>query len=193
MDLYHVLLFVHIAAAIVLVGGSLAADLVGHLARKAATVESLRGLVNVNATLAKFINAAAPVVLLAGIYLAFAGSHWSSGWVPVSLALFLLAGAIAFSVIDPGVKKMVAALSDVPDGPVGPAVGMEMGRIAAPVAFAGSTMVGIDMAILFLMTNKPGYTGAGAVAAVGIGFGLTLAMRGRRHASSPAAPPAAAA
>lgn len=55
---------------------------------------------------------------------------------------------------------------------------------------SGWLFTGIDVAIVFLMTNKPGWGGATTVAAVGVGVGLLLGQRavGRTTARPPAMP-----
>lgn len=184
MDLYNVVLFVHILAAIVVVGGSFALDFAGARAKRAKTVDSLRSWLQASAIGSKAIAAAAAVTLLAGVYLGFDGGWWGDGWLTVALVLFVAAGALAGGVMDKGIGRMLEISEDFPDGPMSPDLGR---RIAQPaMALAAPAMIGIDLAILFLMTNKPGYAGSLVVAGVAVTVGLAIGVRERQHALSTA-------
>lgn len=192
MDLYKVVLFVHILAAIVVVGGSFALDFAGTRAKRARTVDSLRSWLQASAIGSKAVAAAAAVTLLAGLYMAFEGGWWGDGWLTVALVLFVAAGALAGGVMDKGIGRMLEISEGFPDGPMSPELGRQLAQPA--MALAAPVMIGIDLAILFLMTNKPGYAGSLIVAGVAITAGLAVGVRERRHALHPAhaaAPPTA--
>lgn len=184
MDLYNVVLFVHILAAIVVVGGSFALDFAGSRTKRAKTVDSLRSWLQAITIGSKAVAVSAGVTLAAGLYLTFAGSFWNDGWLLVALALFLTAGGLAGGVMDKGTARMLEIAEGFPEGPMSPDLGRQL--VQPAMALAGPTMVGIDLAILFLMTNKPGWTGSLIVAAVGVGGGLAVGLRERRHALHPA-------
>lgn len=188
-NLYGIALFVHIVAAIALVGGSLWAHVAASLIPKAATVEGIRSQVRFLTVISKTGMPIALVVLAAGLYMAFAGSWWGSGWPVISLVLFAGAGAGAGAVLDPSVAKIAAALDETPDGPVTPELGAKLTN--PKMMLTVWLMTGADLAIVFLMTNKPGWTGSLVAAALGLAFGLLMAARENRHAA--AAPPAPAA
>lgn len=190
MTLYGFALFVHVVFAILLVGGSAYAHLSIGLVRRARTVEGLRSHV---ATLHAIVKASMPiamVVLAAGLYLAFAGDWWGAGWPVVSLVLFALGGAAAGGIIDPRVAAMRDRLDERTDGPV-------TDDLRAALADRTLTIVswalgGADLAIVFLMTNKPGWAGSVAVGAVGIALGLAVAMRELGQHAAPIDPAPAA-
>lgn len=185
MDLYHVVLFVHILAAIVVVGGSFALDFAGARAKRARTVDSLRSWLQASAIGSKAIAASAAVTLLAGIYLAFDGGFWGDGWLTVALVLFVAAGALAGAVMDKGIGRMLEIAEGFPEGPMSPELGRQL--VQPAMALAAPAMIGIDLAILFLMTNKPGYAGSLIVAGVAVTVGLAVGVRERQHAVSLAA------
>lgn len=187
MSGYSIVVFVHVLAAIVLVGSSLFGPVLGLAIRRSARVESLREWAGYFQRVVKLTGPAAGVTLASGLYLGFAGSWWGSGWVEVSLGLFVLAGVGAIGVLDPTAKRLVAAAEDAEPGPVPP----ELDRVRHDrrTAVVESMMLSTDLAILFLMTNKPGLAGSLAVVGVAWTLGGVLAVREARHDEpSPAAP-----
>lgn len=190
MDLYNTVKFVHILAAILLVGFSFYMEfvLIGQ-AKRAATVETLRGWVRLIALTSRSLNIFAAITFIAGLYMAFAGDWWSQGWVVVALVMFLAAGAIAGGVLDPASRKAVEYVDGLADGPVTPEIGT---NLSAPnVELASKALAGVDVAILFLMVTKPGYPGSAAVAVTGVCLGLAIGLWERRNAvrtTAPAAP-----
>lgn len=191
MDLYHVVLFIHVVTAIVVVGGSFAMDFAGTRAKRARSVDSLTSWLEALTIGSKAVAVSAGITFLAGLYLAFEGDWWGQGWMVVSLVLFLMAGALAGLVMDKGVARMLETTRTFPEGPMTPELGRQL--VQPAMALAGPAMVGTDLAIVFLMTNKPaGYAAALTVAAIGAGVGLAFGLRERRH-SLHAAPAAASA
>lgn len=188
MTLYGFALFIHVVLAITLVGGSAFAHVTVVLARRARTVDGLRAHVGWLHALGKASGPLAMGVLVAGVYLAFAGDLWGSGWPVVSLVLFALAGATAMGVIDPRVTTYRDLLEEEPDGPIAPQLQASLGD--RTLTMAAWTLTGIDLAIVFLMTNKPGWGGSLAVAAVGVALGAALGMREVQRAAAPPSVPA---
>lgn len=183
MDLYHVVLFVHILAAIIVVGGSFAIDFGASRAKKARTVDSLKSWLQALAIGSKAVAVSAAVTLAAGLYLGFAGDWWGSGWLSVALVLFVAAGALAGAVMDKGIERMIGIAEGFPEGPMSPDLGRRLTQPA--MALTGPVMIGVDVAILFLMTNKPGLAGSMIVAGVAVGVGLAVGLRERQHALHP--------
>jgi hypothetical protein len=198
VTLYGFALFVHIVAAILLVGGSAYAHLSTALIPRARTVDGVRSHVDWLYTFVKASGPIAGVVLAAGLYLAFAGSWWSAGWPGVSLALFLLGGVAAPTLVDPAVTRIKRLVDDLPDGPITPGLAAELAD--RRVTLVGWTLGGIDLAIVFLMTNKPGLLVSIVAGVIGIAVGAAVGIREVRRTTSvvdappgspPAAPPAA--
>lgn len=192
MTLYGFALFVHIVFAILLVGGSAYAHMTTALVPRARTVDGVRSHV---AWLYAFVKASGPmagVVLLAGLYLAFSGRWWGEGWPVVSLVLFALGGVAATAILDPKVSAIRTTVDEAPDGPVTDDLrALLTDRVLTMVSW---TLAGADLAIVYLMTNKPGWGGAMVVGAVGLLLGAGVGMRETRHlavaepSSSPSAP-----
>lgn len=191
MSLTGIALFIHVVFAIALVGGSLWAHVAIAFAKRATTVEA----VGANAVyLRAFSKAAGPiaaVVGIAGLYLTFDLDLWGAGWPVVSLVLFVLAGAGAGAVIDPSVTRINEAVEAAGSGPVRTELAAALR--APKLTIVAWLMAGADAAIVFLMTNKPGYAGAVATAVIGLVLGAAFGLRENRHASTASAPPAAGA
>ena len=193
MTLYGFALFVHIVFAILLVGGSAYAHMTIALVPRARTVDGVRSHV---AWLYAFVKASGPmagIVMLAGLYLAFSGRWWGSGWPVVSLVLFALGGVAAMGVLDPKISAIRTTIDAMPDGSVTDDLrALLTDRVLTMVSW---TLAGADLAIVYLMTNKPGWAGSLLVGTGGLLLGAAVGMRETRHvavATPPSAPSAPA-
>ncbi len=184
MSLYTLGKFVHIAAAIVLVGSYLLAPVVYSAIRGATDVRAVRALARLQQHALTASGPAAVLVLASGVYMTLAGWSFTDAWIAVAVVLFVANGALAMSVVDPHVKKLLAAADEVADGPLDRGL---TDLVHEPrVVGALRIVVGIDLAIIFLMVNKPGWAGSVAVAGAGLALGTSLAAL----ASSRIRPPA---
>lgn len=187
MSLYGSALFVHVVFAILLVGSGVYSHLAMTLAPRARTVDGMRSHMT---WLHIFVKATVPlalVVLATGVYLAFAGGWWGAGWPVVSLALFALGGAAATVLVDPRVARLRAALDQTPDGLVTPE---QRGRLVDPMLrLAGAVLVGADLTIVLLMTNKPGWTGSVTAALAGVTAGAVTGVAANRISAGRVAMP----
>lgn len=188
MTLYGTALFLHIIFAILLVGGTAWLHLAASLVKRSTTVGGARAHVNYISAVTKAAMPIAVLTLLPGLYMAFDAGLWGEGWPVVSLVLFTVAGALAGTVTDPATARIKAALDEAPDGPMTPELGRSLAD--AKLTYATWVMGGIDVAIVALMTNKPGYVGSVAVAAVAVMVGAALGVRENRHAATAPAGPA---
>ncbi len=179
MTLHGTALWLHIVAAIALVGGSAWAHVAGTRLRRSRTVDEARAHA---ATVHGFVRASMPlavVTLAAGGYLATVGRYWTSPWLVTSLLLFAVIGALSGSQVDPAVTRLVAALDEAPAGPLPSDV---VDRIHARGLQLAAVFGGVDLAIVFLMSNKPGLLVSVLAALAGITVGLALGARERRVA-----------
>jgi uncharacterized membrane protein len=173
MSLYTLGKFVHIAAAIVLVGSYLLAPVVHGAIRGATDVRPLRALGRLQHQVITASGPAALLVFASGAYMTLAGWSFAQSWIAVALVLFVANGTLAMSVVDPHVKKLLAAADEATDGPLDPDL---TDLVHEPrVVGALRIVVGIDLAIIFLMVNKPGWAGSVAVAGAGLALGASLA------------------
>ena len=173
MSVYTLGKFVHIASAIVLVGSYLLAPVLHGAIRGATDVRAMRALARVQQHVITASGPAAVGVLASGVYMTLAGWSFTFSWIAVSLVLFVVNGALAMAVVDPHVKKLLAAADQASDGPLD----RELIALVLDARVVGALriVVGIDLAIIFLMVNKPGWAGSVAVAGAGLALGASLA------------------
>ena len=185
MDLYYLVLFAHIAGAVVLLSFGFVMPILQRRIVRTPTVQGLREWVDAAHKYAKMGPPAAVLVLLSGVYMTLNAFSFRQGWVTVALVLFIITGGIAGGILNPHLTKLLEAAEAAPEGPVTPdlrAMAME------PKAAAFETlMLGMDIAILFMMTNKPGWIGSLIATAVGLLIAGAIIMRNARaRTASPA-------
>ncbi len=187
MTLYGAALFIHIMGAIVLVGMGFFTPIVMRGLARTPTTQGLREWAAAMQKITRLGNPAAVFVLVTGLYMAWREFSFTDGWIAVSLVLFVVLGAMAGGVLDPFLKNLVAAADAAPDGPVTDDL---RAMIAAPKMHNfEAVLFGFDLAIVFMMTNKPGIGGALAATAVGLlvsGVLIARRARGRHSAALPA-------
>ena len=183
MDLYHGVLFFHIMGAVILVSMGFIMPVMTGALHRTPTVAGMREWVTAMQKYTRLGPPAAIVVLLSGLFMTWDAYSFSDGWIVVSLVLFVMAGGIAGGILEPHLKKVLGAAEATPDGPV-PA---ELRAVAADSRAENfeSLMLGFDFAIVFMMTNKPGWTGALIAMAVGLAIaGALIARRSRAGATA---------
>lgn len=187
MELYNVLLFAHILAAVVLIGSSLIAPLMTRMTAHATSVSSLREWARFTLAVTRAGNPAALLLLVAGVWMTFLSWSWDEGWIVVSLVIFMVMGAMAGTVLEPHAKRLVAAADAAPEGPVT----AELRDVVhdSKVHRVHQLFLPLDMAVLFMMTNKPGWVGAGTAVGLAVAAAAALILRHgmRRSASAVAA------
>ena len=190
MSLYTLGKFVHIAAAIVLVGSYLLAPVLHGAIRGATDVRALRALARLQQRVISASGPAAVLVLASGVSMTLAGWSFSDSWIAVALGLFVANGALAMAVVDPHVKQLRAAADEASDGPLDP----DLTDLVHDARVVGALriVVGVDLAIIFLMVNKPGWAGSVAVAGTGLALGASLAALAARRTRQPVRSHAAA-
>ena len=193
MSFYGSALFVHVVSAILLVSGGVYSHLAMTLAPRARSVDGVRSHMTWLHTFVKATVPLAGVVLATGVYMAFAGGWWAAGWPVVSLALFALGGTAATVLVGPRVARLRSALDQMPDGPVTPE--LRGGLVDPMLRLAGAVLVGADLTIVLLMTNKPGWTSSLTAALAGVTAGTVAGMAANRISaghvavSTPTSPP----
>ena len=183
MNYYGSVLFVHVVFAILLVSGGIYTHLAMTLAPRAPRVDGVRSHLLWMHIFVKATVPLAAVVVATGVYMAFAGRWWGTGWPAVSLVLFALGGAAATGVVDPRVARLRAALDTLPPGPVAPE--MRVTLVDPTLRLAGSVLVSADLTIVLLMTNKPGWTGAVTAGLIGLTLGAVVGVLANRFSRGP--------
>lgn len=155
MGLYDLLVFVHIAAAVALLSGSVVGSpAVRAAVRRARTTQEMRAYLGIGRPLPLLEPASALVVLATGVYLTGVASFWSQGWVQVAIAFWLVNSAVAGGMVKPVIRRVVAQAATLPDGPVGQH--LDALRWSARWSIGGDLLLANDAAMLYLMTMKPG-------------------------------------
>jgi hypothetical protein len=169
MNLYLLILFVHVAAAVALVSGSvIGSPAVRRAVRRARTTDDIRAVVAVGRPLLVLEPVAALLVLGSGLYLTSALRFWTLGWVQVAMAAWLVNAAVAAALVKPAIGRVAAGVAATA-GVVGE--GLHALRWSPRWSAGGDVLLANDAAILFLMVAKPGlgaslFTLAGANALV---------------------------
>lgn len=189
-SLYSPVLFIHIAAAIVLLGSGITSLFLRTSLKTAATVEELSSWLKFTMRATRANPIAALFLLGSGIYLGIDG-WWRTGWFAVAVAAWVINGSLAGAVVN----RSHAALSQRAAGRSGP-VGDDLNelRLTSKWQIAEDVMFGNDIAILWVMIDKPGLAGALLVLLLANALTLGIGHAARRRntpvsATSPVAGP----
>lgn len=190
MNLYAPIVFLHVCAAAILVAASLVAPLVRLAARSARDLQSLAGALSIGHRLERIAPLAALATLASGIYLGTQG--WlHAAWFWGAASLFVLNVVLVTAIVGPSMSRLGAAVARTARGPIPDEV--DVLRWARLPAVAANLMVAGDVAILFLMTNKPGLLDTITASALALGGAIVLGvLPARRAAGEASAPPSVA-
>lgn len=173
MSAYVLVLFVHIAAGVLLLGTSILGEpAVRAAARRARAPGELTAYLHVGRQMAALGPVAALTLLASGVYLTHVGRFWSMGWLQVSLAFWLVNAVLAVAVVKAAIERVAAETSASPDGSIDGR--LDALRWSSAWTWGVDTMAATDAAVLYLMTVKPTLAGSLAVvllanAAVAVG------------------------
>ena len=179
MDAYPLALFLHIAAAIVLIGGSiLASPAIRAAVLRAETLKELRTWLAAGRPLATIDPLASFTLLGSGLYLTSAGGWWNAAWVQFAIVLWVVNLITATRVVGPAMQRLAVTAATSSDGPVDTTVD----RLRRTRRWSGGhhVLLANDVGVLYLMTAKPGYLG-GAVAIAAAHVLLALVPRLHRN------------
>jgi len=174
MQPYLLVLFVHVAAAMALVGGSvIASTRVRATVRSARTTQELRAFLAIGRPLAVLNPVASMLVFASGLYLASVGRFWALGWVQVAVAFWVVNVIVAVAVVKPAIARTAMEAARAGDGAVGER--LDAIRWSLRWSVGSDVLVANDSAMLYLMAVKPGF--AGSLLAVAVANALALAGR----------------
>jgi uncharacterized membrane protein len=187
MSLYLLIVFVHVAAAVALLSGSvIASPAVRAAVRRADTAQELRAFLTIGRPLSVLNPVSALLVLGSGIYLASMAHFWSLGWVQVAVVFWLVNSVTAGAFVKPAIMRVAAEAATASEGPVGER--LDRLRWSPRWSFGGDLLLANDVAMLFLMTMKPKL--AESLLAVVLANVVVLTLRLASHRSRSAAGPA---
>jgi hypothetical protein len=154
MSWYTLVVFVHIAAAVALMAGSvIGSPAVRSAVGRAATIQELRAYLGLGRPLLVLEPVGAMLVLASGIYLTPLWG-WSLGWIQVAIGLWVVNGVVAAALVHPAHKRIAQAAADAGDRQVGPR--LHALRSSPRWLIGGDVLMANDAAVLFLMVAKPG-------------------------------------
>ena len=187
---YDVTLFVHVLAAVMLMGGTVAVRLGHHAVLDASQLAALRGALDVVRRIGRANPVLALLLLASGAYLGTTGL-WATPWFWVSLATWIANGVLAARIVVPAAQAIGAAAAAAGDGAVPTAI--DAMRRAPRPAIAHDVMIGLDLGTLAIMIAKPEWLGATLTPLLGVALMLGCrAVAGARRRPGEAATAASA-
>jgi hypothetical protein len=167
--MYNAALFLHLLGVVLLVGSVTTTLLTTLRVQTAGSVAELRTLTAVTKRIEAFIAPGMVLIIASGLYMVSQhGYHgsipWSAGWVDTALFVSVLLSVIGRTVEARDAKRLHAAI-DSASGEWPHADLREVQLAASPIysVFFGSSQV---VALLYLMTNRPGLAVSIAVCVV---------------------------
>jgi len=188
---YVMVVFVHIAAAVMLLGTSILGEpIVRAAARRTTDPRDLRAFLAIGRPMAVISPLAALALLGSGAYLASVAHFWRLGWVQVATVFWVVNCVVAVAVVKPAVARIAAEAAASSAAAIGP--DLDRLRWSRAWTLGVDLLAANDAAVLYLMTLKPGLGGSLAVvilANVVVGGGrLILGAQPPRVASATVAP-----
>jgi hypothetical protein len=181
MNLYNIVLFLHIGGDIGLFIGLGIQWLGLATLRRVNRVEQARGVTRLINIANPMGTASALLTIASGLYMALTVWGIQTGWILVALVslVALIPPAIGL-VIEPRLRAITAAVQEEPDGALSAALTR---RINDPLlGTALQTMAALLVGIVYLMTNKPALNGAILAIVIAVLAGLASSLplwRGR--------------
>ena len=185
MSAYTLVVFLHIAAAVLLLATSIVGEpLVRAAVRRATGVHELRAYLRIGRPMARLSPLAAILVLITGLYLTSQGRFWALGWVQAAIGFWVVNSVLAAVVIRRAVDAVAAAAGPsvaagadaagariAPPGVPGPGVAVETtgavvgarldaARWASPWSWGLDALAANDAVTLAIMTLKPSLGGS---------------------------------
>lgn len=151
-SLYSSVLFLHVAAALILVATGMFAPLILHRVRVARTLAEMETWILFERRSSSWNPAAAFVLLGTGVYMGSAG-FWTQGWFLLAVAAWIATTALAVGVVGRMAAALHAGPAAPPDAPV-PAA-LDAVRWSTGWTAANASMLANDLAMFYVMFNKP--------------------------------------
>lgn len=178
MNTYHVVLYVHLLALFVGIGaGSVLLACLFQL-RAARTLETAVPWGMLAGKVGKLFPVAILGLFGTGAYMTSDLWTWSTRWIDVAIAALVVLAVQGAGVAERTAKKLEAALHANGPGELGP----ECRRMALHPGLwvAEFSNLGLVFAVVWNMTEKPGFGGSLASVLVGYGVGAALALLATR-------------
>lgn len=173
MVTYNVVLFVHVVGVVLLFAAFSATQLGGAGLRRAETTQQARLWLGLLRVTGPMFGAAFLLILAAGLYMASDVWNFSTSWIVVALVTVGIMLVLGGAVVGRGMSKMGRMAATAPEGPLSPELQTAIHDQA--VWTSSFVLTGFGVGVLWLMTNKPGWTESIVVV---LGFGLIGAALG---------------
>ncbi|HEU5163670.1 MAG TPA: hypothetical protein VFV54_11025 [Thermoanaerobaculia bacterium] len=183
VPIYEIIVFVHVLAALILIGSAFWSARLRTAVRAAATRAELAAFIGFAIRSTRINPLAALVLLGSGIYLGSYG-WWSAAWFYVAAGAWVANLLLAVLVVGPAERAVLEAARR--DGGEAIDGGLDRARGRRSWDLAAAAMLANDLAMVWVMFNKPGL--AGAILAVAlfnaafVAFALLRAPRPSRTA-----------
>jgi hypothetical protein len=181
MNIYPIVLFLHIISAIGVSIGISVVLLAVVLLRRAQRVEQVRSTLAFATTAFPIAGFSILLLLAAGFYLALTAWSLGTSWIAVTLISLLLMIALGAGLLGPRLRALVLSTRQAPDGSLPSQLSA---HIHDPLLFTVLLLQAVLLlGILFLMTTKPGLASSTIVMVVALVLGLAagvLVLRPRR-------------
>jgi hypothetical protein len=175
MNWYNLVLFLHVSGDIgIFIGISI--QLLSLMAlRRASTIKQVRAMAELIALSDRISVIAALVTIATGLYMALTVWSLQTDWIAVALAsLVVFLAPLIGGIVEPRMRVIVAMSQEAADGP---APAPLITRIHDPVlGTALQTVMAVVLGIVFLMTNKPSFSGAILAMAIFLVLGLASGL-----------------
>ena len=183
MPWYTLVLFVHIVAAMILVGALSRMMLLEGVALQSQTPGELRVVQVKSERLAGVMKTLVPVLLVSGLYMAWSAWSLRASWVIAALVAFVYLAATGPAVF--GRRMRLATDLAAAEGAITP----EVRRLLHDplLVTMGHIRIALFALLVFLMTNKPGLAGSvgATIAAVVLGAASGVRFSPARVAADP--------
>jgi hypothetical protein len=186
LDTYRVVLYLHLLSLFVGIGaGSVLLTCLFQL-KAARTVEQAVPWGIVSGKIARLFPVAILGLFLTGAYMTHKFWTWGTPWIVVAIIGLVVLGVGGGGIAEHTAKKLQAAMMANGPGPLGPeARRMTLHPGLWVIELAN---LGLVLGIVWNMTEKPGWGGAIAAAAIGYGVGGALALLLTRSAQEEVEP-----
>src|SRR5712691_8686439 len=174
MNIYNIMLFLHVSGAIGYFIGIGAWLFVLAGLRRAQRVEQVRALINLVAMTGPLFAISVLLILAAGLYMALTAWSLQTGWIAVALISLVLMAPLSTALIEPRRRAIDRLAREAPDGPLPPS--LERSTHDPVLGTTLQTVAVLLLGIVFLMTTKPSLTGSLIVMTVALALGLASGL-----------------
>jgi hypothetical protein len=174
MDLYTILLFVHVSGAIGLFVG-MGTWLFGITAiARALRVEQVRTLADLMLMTRYVVPVSAFITIASGLTMALTIWGLQTGWILVAIGGLVIIGPTGTWVVDPKVRAIATLAHTLPDGLLPKTFAARTHDLVLRTAL--HTLTAMLLGIVFLMTTKPAFSSAIGAMVVSLLLGLVSSV-----------------